>query len=237
MALAAHTGTAMIDAAGLYKLQTWFSPSYPVGAYSYSHGLENACETGLVTNVDQAVDWIGEIITSGNGFADAVFVNQCHQAIAGRDHSGLKDIAEYASAFCGSAELRLETRSQGAAFIDVIQKVEPNCGIDTLCKVWPGPYPYPLVIGAAAAALHINRSALTGAFLHGFAANLSSALVRIIPLGQSDGQRIIARLAPVVAKTTAKALSTRYQDLTTAAMMVDLTSMQHESQYTRLFRS
>jgi urease accessory protein len=221
----------------LYILQTWFSPSYPVGAYTYSHGLENAFETGLVTNVDQAVQWIGQIVASGNGFADAVFVSQCFKATSDNNETRLKDIAEYAIAFCGTAELRLETSAQGAAFIDVVQKVEPNAGLDVLCKIWPGPYAYPAAIGAAAGALAINRPSVIAAFLHGFVANLSSALVRAIPLGQTDGQRIIARLAPVVARSAAKADTIDYHDLTTSTLMVDLCSMQHESQYTRLFRS
>ena len=221
----------------LYKLQTWFSPSFPVGAYTYSHGLENAFETGLVANVDQAVDWIGEIISSGNGFADVVFALLAYETVADSNATELYNIAEFAAAFSSTKELRLESEAQGAAFIEIIQKVEPNTGIILLTDAWPGPYVYPVVIGAAAGAVGIDRHALATACLHGFVSNLASALVRIVPLGQTDGQRIIVRLSTVVELAVTNALSTGLDELTTSTLVVDLTSMHHETQYTRLFRS
>jgi urease accessory protein len=221
----------------LYKLQTWFSPSFPVGAYTYSHGLEYAFETGLVTNVDQAVDWIGEIISSGNGYSDVVFALLAHEAITNNDHEQLYKTAEFAAAFSGTKELRLESEAQGAAFIEIIQKVEPNSGIDLLTDIWPGPYVYPIAIGVAAGAIGIDRHAMATAILHGFVSNLASALVRIVPLGQTDGQRIIAQLSNVVETAVSNALSTGLDELSTSTLMVDLTSMHHETQYTRLFRS
>ena len=77
-----HTATTMTlsPQQALYKLQTWFSPSYPVGAYTYSHGLENAFETMLVTTVDQSIIWIGDILDHGSGFSDAVFLANSHFA-------------------------------------------------------------------------------------------------------------------------------------------------------------
>jgi len=221
----------------LYKLQTWFSPSYPVGAYTYSHGLEQAFETGLIDSLDQATDWISDIITGGNGFADAVFVCEAHRATGKEDDDRLAILSEYAVAFCGTKELRLESEAQGAAFIDVVQKVEPNGGLEKLTQIWSGPFPYCIAIGAAAGYLGIDLKATTTAYLHAFVSNLSSALVRIVPYGQTDGQRIIATLAPVVEEAVQKALTTNFEDISTSTLMVDLTSMQHENQYTRLFRS
>ncbi len=221
----------------LYTLQTWFSPSFPVGAYTYSHGLENAFEVGLVTNVDQAVEWIGKIITDGNGFADSVFMVEAQRAVGNKENSRLFEIAEFACAFTGTKELRLESEAQGSAFIETLQKVEPNAGLNLLIEIWPGPYVYPVTIGAAAGAIGIDRHALATAYLHAFVSNLTSALVRIVPLGQTDGQRIIAQLASRVEAAAGNALSTKIEDLTTSTLMVDLTSMHHETQYTRLFRS
>ena len=221
----------------LYMLQTWFSPSYPVGAYTYSHGLENAFETGLIKSLDDAVEWISDIISCGSGFADIVFLTEAHRAVSEGKFDRLSDIAEFATAFAGTAELRLESEAQGAAFIEIIQKVEPVSGIKTFTKKWPGPYPYSVVVGVAAGDLAVETRAVTIAYTHAFVANLASALVRIIPLGQTDGQRIIARLAPIVANAVERALETKLDDLSTSTMMVDLTSMQHENQYTRLFRS
>ena len=208
-----------------------------MGAYTYSHGLENAFEQGLVTNVDEAVDWIGEIISSGNGFADAVFASRAFEATANNSFDDLCKITEFAAAFSSTKELRLESEAQGAAFIEIIQKVEPNTGIDLLTNNWPGPYVYPVALGAAAGAIGIDPHALATAYLHGFVSNLASALVRIVPLGQTDGQRIIARLSNVVEQAVINALTTNITELSTSTLMVDLTSMQHEIQYTRLFRS
>lgn len=221
----------------LYTLQTWFSPSFPVGAYTYSHGLENAFEFGLVTDVDQAVAWIGEIVSSGNGFADSVFAVEAHRAVENADKARLREVAEFAAAFTGTKELRLESEAQGLAFIETLQKVEPNAGLNLLTEIWPGPYVYPVAIGSAAGSLGIDRHALATAYLHAFVSNLTSALVRIVPLGQTDGQRIIAQLGIRVEAAVVNALSTKIEDVATSTLMVDLTSMHHETQYTRLFRS
>lgn len=220
-----------------YKLQTWFSPSYPVGAYTYSHGLENAFEIEAIKNVTEAIDWISDIITNGNGLADAVFLAEAYNAAVDGNDEQLINITEYATAFCATAELRLESESQGAAFLEVIKNVETNPDLHKILTLCPPPYPYAVVVGAAAGAQAIPLPQLITAFLHSFVSNMSSALVRIVPFGQTDGQRIIAALAPLVAQTAQKAITTNYQNLTTSTMMVDLTSMQHETQYTRLFRS
>lgn len=221
----------------LYKLQTWFSPSYPVGAYTYSHGLENAFETGLVNNAEEAIAWIGDLISIGSGFADAVFLAAIHRAAMDGDFKRVAQIAELAVAFCGTRELRLESHSQGDAFLEILQKIEPMEALDKLTKYWSGPYPYCVVAGTACAGAKIDPSATVGAYLHGFVSNLSSALVRIIPLGQTDGQRIIAALAPHIGPIVVRAMETKPEDLSTSALMVDVTSIQHETQYTRLFRS
>ncbi len=238
MATAAPMGmimTSLLNQQALYKLQTWFSPSYPVGAYTYSHGLENAFEAGHVQNVDEAVAWISDIIGDGNGFADAAFVALVHRAICEKGDIG--EIAEYAAAFTGTKELRLESEAQGAAFIETIQKVEPNSGITLLTEQWPGPYAYAVAIGAAAGSIGMDRHATCTAYLHALTSNLASALVRIVPLGQTDGQRIIAQLGRTVEQTVKIALSIELHQISTSTLMVDLTSMNHETQYTRLFRS
>ncbi len=231
------TSTDMSSDSALYKLQTWFSPSYPVGAYTYSHGLETAFETGLVTNVDEAIHWIGEVIASGNGFADAVFVYHSHAATGEKDFRQLSKIAEFASAFCGTAELRLESHSQGQAFMQTIGKVAPSVAHAELKKRWHGPMPYSVVVGALAGEHAIDAKATLIAYLHGFVANLSSALVRLVPLGQSDGQIIISSLGNCVLEAAQRAMKTRLEDVATSTLMVDILSMQHETQYTRLFRS
>ncbi len=225
------------DEQARYKLQTWFSPSYPIGAYTYSHGLEAAFEAGLICNVDEAVSWISEIIANGNGFSDAVFLNIAHQCVRERDFDRLLYVTEFASAFCGTAELRLESFSQGLAFLDTRQKVDPSAMLNELQDWTGGPYPYSVVCGVAAAEIGILSKHTIIAFLHGFVANLASALVRIIPLGQSDGQRIIEAMEPIILDTAEKVIDTSLDELSVSTLMVELNSMRHETQYTRLFRS
>ena len=221
----------------LYKLQTWFSPSYPIGAYSYSHGLESAFHGGLINNGDDGIEWIGDIIRFGNGFGDAVFMQHSYAAAKSGNISQLIDICQLAIAYCGTAELRLESHSQGKAFIDILQKVEPSQILKSLQELWLGPYPYCVVAGAICGECEIDVRLALNAYLHGVLANLSSALVRLIPLGQTDGQRIIVALEETVEQAVERALETSIENLTTSTPMVEITSMRHETQYSRLFRS
>jgi urease accessory protein len=106
-----------------------------------------------------------------------------------------------------------------------------------LIAVWPGPCAYPVAVGAAAAGHRVALRPALLAFLHALAANLISAGVRLIPLGQTDGQRVLAALEPVIAATAARALSIPLDNIGGAAFRADLASLRHETQYTRLFRS
>lgn len=223
-----------ISGAALYKLMTWLSPSYPVGAYTYSHGLEYAVEAGWVTNAADTGAWITAITESGDGFVDAVIL--AHAYRAGNDADTLLGILEFSNAFIPTAELALETTMQGAAFLEITQNTWPHTALERLLSA-KGPYPYPFVVGVAAAAQEIPLAALLHAYFHAFAANMVSAAVRLVPLGQTDGQRIIAALAEKVAIIVERAIVTELDDLSTNTLMADIGSMKHETQYTRLFRS
>jgi len=119
----------------------------------------------------------------------------------------------------------------------MLTAIEGEKATHSLTSVWKGPFAYPVVAGAASAALHMPCELVLKAYLHGFVSNLASALTRIIPLGQTDGQCIIAALQSTVDSSADKALSTPLEELSTFTLMIDLTSMRHENQYTRLFRS
>lgn len=229
--------TAMTDSAALYRLLAWLSPGYPVGAYTYSHGLEFAVEAGLVVDRETACAWIADIVTHGAGYADTVFLAETHRAVIGRDTSRLAEVAEYAAAFNATRELALESQAQGQAFIEITARAWPTDALDTLRSAWDGPYAYPVAVGCAAAghALALPETAI--GYLQAFAANLISAAVRLVPLGQTDGQRITAAIEAPVLETAAYALSTRLDDVATASMIADICSMKHETQHTRLFRS
>ncbi|MEI8152135.1 MAG: urease accessory UreF family protein, partial [Hyphomicrobiales bacterium] len=102
---------------------------------------------------------------------------------------------------------------------------------------WTGPPAYPVAVGVAAAGHGISLEPALHAFLHAVTANLISAGVRLVPLGQSDGQRLLAALESVVKAAAQRALVTSLDEVGSAALRADLVSQLHETQYTRLFRS
>jgi urease accessory protein len=215
----------------------WTSPSYPTGAFAYSHGIEFAVEAGLVGDRIGLIDWIGHILLHGAGWSDAVLFARAYDAAIAGDPAALDEIADLAAALRGGSEAALESTQQGAAFLGTTRAAWPDMALDEFA-LRRGEAPIALTIAfAVASAGHIERASALAAMLAGFAANLVSAGVRLIPLGQTDGQRAVAELAPVVQAVVAHALDCPLDELGTAAPMVDWTGMRHETQYTRLFRS
>jgi len=215
----------------------WLSPAYPVGAFSYSGGIEWAVESGDTTNAESLKRWLTVMITEGGGFCDAVLFTHAHQAIAAGDDKALRVVAELAGAFAPSRERHLETAAQGRAFVEATRAAWPCAALDRLAAAWDGPVAYPVAVGVAAAGHGVALEPALGGFLHALTANLISAGVRLIPLGQTDGQRLLAAFEPIVAATAARALATSLDRIGGAAFRADLASMHHETQYTRLFRS
>jgi urease accessory protein len=230
-------GEDEVSSAALYRLMAWLSPAYPVGAFSYSSGLEWAVEAGDIPDAVALRRWLAVVIGEGGGFCDAVFFAHAHRAALSADDAALRDVAELAVAFAPSKERHLETTAQGRAFLDTTQAAWPCSALDHLVTAWPGPYAYPIAVAVAAAGHGIALAPASHAYLQAVAANLISAGVRLIPLGQTDGQRVLAALQPVIAATAARALATALADVGSAAFRADIASMRHETQYTRLFRS
>ena len=229
------TITTTTDA--VYRLLAWLSPSYPTGAFSYSHGLEYAVEAGLVTDRATLVDWVGHVLRHGAGWADAVLFARAYDAAAANDDDALDGIADYAAALRATSETALESTQQGQAFLAVTRAAWPDARLERFVERRAGAaITLPIALALAAADRVERRPALVG-LLHGFAAALVSAGVRLIPLGQTDGQRATADLEPTVLATVDAALACPLEALGMAAPMVDWTSMKHETQYTRLFRS
>jgi urease accessory protein len=229
--------TGACDPAALYRLMSWLSPAYPVGAFSYSGGLEWAVETGDVKDVDTLRDWLNVVLTHGGGLCDAVFFAQAHAAVRARDDKALCTVAELACAFAPSKERHLETTAQGRAFVDTTLAAWPCTALDRLLAAWTKPIAYPVAVAVAAAGHDIAVTPALNAYLHAVTANLISAGMRLIPLGQTDGQRVLAALAPVIAGAAEAALATPLDAVGAAAFRIDIASMRHETQYTRLFRS
>lgn len=219
----------------LLRLLSWLSPSFPVGAFAYSHGIETAVDAGLIRSAADLEGWIGAIISRGAGFADAVFLCHAWRAAACGDGAGLRRVQACAAAFRGSAEAALESAAQGRAFLTALAAGWPDLAVR---RDEAGTEPaYPCVVGAAAGLGGIPLPDAALAFLHAFATNLISAGVRLIPLGQRDGVHILAALAPVIQATTTRVVATGLDDLGTATVRVDWTMARHETQHVRLFRS
>jgi urease accessory protein len=215
----------------------WLSPSFPVGAFSYSSGIEWAVEAGDITDAAALRQWLAVVIAEGGVFCDAAIFANAHRAAQANDDGALRAIAEFAVALTPSKERHLETTSQGRAFIEAARAAWPCAALERLAATWDGAVAYPVAVAVTAAGHDVPLAPALQAYLHAAAANLISAGVRLVPLGQTDGQRVLAALEPVVAATAARAMATPLDDVGGAAFRADLAAMRHETQYTRLFRS
>jgi urease accessory protein len=228
---------ANLAASSLYRLMAWLSPAFPVGAFSYSSGIEWAVETGDIKDAATLNAWLGVMLAEGGGFCDAVLFAHTHRAVAGEDDQALCAVAELAAAFAPTKERHLETTAQGNAFVEATRAAWSCTALDQFKATWDGPVAYPVAVAVACGGHGIALEPSLSAYLQAVAANWVSAGVRLIPLGQTDGQRLLAALEPVVAATVQRALKAKLDDVGSAAFRADLASARHETQYTRLFRS
>ena len=232
-----HSAMPDSEAAALYRLMTWLSPAFPVGAFSYSSGIEWAVEAGDIADAASLRDWLVSMLADGSGFCDGVFLAHAHRAASSPGDPGLRDIAELAAAFVSSRERYLETSAQGRAFID-IARAAWNCdGLDQLVSRCDGAIVYPVAVGVVSAAHAIPLAPTVHAFFHAVVSNWISAGARLVPLGQTECQRVLAELEPIVVSTGKRALEASLDDLGSATFRADLAGLRHETQYTRLFRS
>jgi urease accessory protein len=221
------------------RLLTWLSPAFPVGAYSYSHGLEHAVEAGLVGDRATLVNWIEGILRYGAGRADGLFLLAAHRAAVASDRNELLRVAELAAAMRGSAELALESTAQGAAFLKAISSGWPHLAVTPAlrCLSRAPSLAYPVAVGTAASVAMIPEASALQAYLSAVGSNLVSAALRLAPIGQSDGIATLAALEPTIAEQTERLRAASFETVGSAALMVDWCSMKHETQETRLFRS
>jgi urease accessory protein len=229
-----------IPAMALLRLQSWLSPVFPTGAYSYSHGLEWAVEAGYMNDRKGLVDWLNADLCCGSGRNEAIFFYQAWRCAMKHDRARLFEIAELAAAFRGTSEFALESSQQAAACLTALRHVWPDTLLDWLLEILCEHHVRPVlavVLGVRSAKQGIPASLALPAFLQSYIANLVTAGVRLIPLGQIDGQLAIAELEQPILAASIHAKKDTIDDLGTAAFMVDLASMEHETQYTRLFRS
>src|SRR5262245_47156363 len=224
----------------LIRLQNWLSPAFPTGCYSYSHGLEWAIESHQIHHRTSLVDWLDADLRFGSARNDAIFFVEAWRCAAGGQHTRLLEIAELSAACRATSEFALEASQQGAACLATLRDVWRDPALDALSEglrqrsIQPV---LPIVIAVQSAAEGVPVGTALRALLCALVSNCVTASVRLIPLGQTDGQRALAELEHAVLEASERALTSGVDDLGSAALMVDLASMLHETQYTRLFRS
>jgi urease accessory protein len=229
-----------ISQLALLRQQSWLSPAFPVGSYSYSHGIEWAVQAGDIHDRKSLVDWLEADLCYGSGRNEAIFFTEAWRCRTEDDCEKLLKVAELAAAFRGTSEFALESSQQATACLATLRKVWPDPLIESLSELLSErgiPPALSVVLGVRAAQQRIPYDLAAPAFLQSYLANLVTAGVRLIPLGQTDGQLTIAGLEEAVLTASAQAEQATIRDLGSAAFMVDLASASHETQYTRLFRS
>jgi urease accessory protein len=212
-----------IDRSSLLLLLNWMSPTFPIGSFAYSHGLEQAIADRRIGTAEQVEHWIIELLQNGSGWNDAVLFANCWSG-------EVEDLNELALALAGSAERYMEATCLGRNF-------------NTAATVWTGrsmtdhSMTYPVAAGCACKAMEIPRADALLAFLQGFCAAQVSVAVRLVPLGQTSGLAIMRNLAPVVAETARRAQSASLDDLGGCCLSAEIAAMAHETLEPRIFRT
>jgi urease accessory protein len=212
-----------LDAASLLTLSRWLSPAFPTGAFGWSHGLEWAVRAGEVRDVTTLEGWLDALLRHGAGRGDAILLHAAYGA--GDD---LPDIADLALGLSSSRERRAETWAQGSALAGTLRAVE---GLDLPDMALP------VALGRAARLGGLLAAPVALVMLQATVTNLAQAAQRLMPLGQTDAQRVLLRLAPACAAVAAEAATATLDDLGSCAFALDIASMRHETMEPRLFRS
>jgi urease accessory protein len=218
-------------------LLLWLSPAFPVGAFAYSHGLEWAYEAGDVTDAASLAAWLADLAHFGAPHLDAALFAHAFRAAAAADWTALDAVNELAVALAGSAERRLETTAQGAAFRLAARAAWDCEALAQLAARDDQPLAYPVAVAAAAAGCGMALSRAAEAFVVGQFANLVSAATRLGVVGQTAGLKILAGILPELSVLARQASDTPLDDLGACALRSDIAAMRHETQYSRLFRS
>ncbi|MFI0397296.1 urease accessory protein UreF [Paracoccus jiaweipingae] len=223
MATGGPLDTAIKPAAARLLAVQMLSPAFPVGGFAYAQGLEWAMDQGAVRDAGGVARWLAEVLEYGAGWSDAVILSLALRP--GADHAALDDLAR---ALCLPAERLTETTEQGAAFARHAAALTGAPG-DALAL--------PVAVGRAMAGLDLPRAELIALFLHNQALNLTQAAVRFLPLGQTDGQKVLAGLGALILRLAARAADATQDDLGGCAIGADIAQMRHETMETRIFRT
>ena len=200
----------------------WMSPAFPIGAFAYSHGLEWAIDKGHVSNGEKLQKWITDLLEYGSLRTDAIFISLI---LRGHD---VRKMNELSMALCPAGERLLETKLQGSAFAKVIE------------DVWQqdiGELSLPIAVALASKNQSIEQDLILPAYLYAFCSNLISAAIRLIPIGQTEGQRIMLELYPTISDLVQTASDSEIDDLNSACFFSDVSAMEHEYLQPRIFKT
>lgn len=224
---------AAVDA----RLVLWMSPAFPTGGFAFSHGLEQAAAAGWVKDVATLEAWLSDTIAHGALRNDLILLRAARCAVIGGDLAELEAVNDLALAYQPAAERRLETVTQGNAFLGTILAAWPHPDLDAARSRVSGDIAYPVAVGAVTAAHDVPQQATLVAYAVAFVGNLASAAIRLSVVGQTDAQRVQAALLDVIETAAAAAAKATLDDLGGATLRADLAQLAHETLYTRLFRS
>ena len=213
----------MADPTDRLRLVQWLSPAFPIGAFAYSQGLEVAISDGDIKTGTDLEAWIAAILRHGSGRIDAILL-----AHARRPDADLAALTDLILALAPSAERVTELQEQGRAFALAISAIT---GADHPAR------PYPIAVGAATAALRVTTTEVLTLWLQGLSAQLTSAAVRFVPLGQTDGQKVLANLAPRITTLAAEYAEAPLSALHSSTIRADIAAMRHETLPVRIFRT
>ena len=208
-------------------LSALFSPSFPIGAFSYSHGLEAAIAASLVVDTKTAEKWIKTCLVSGSGRNDAIIFAHAWRA----EPDKREELNEIAFALCASAERDQEMRELGASFRDIATRVYQVRVTNKHSMA------YPVIAGAATRQLNCELLLSLVFFLQSFANNLISVVIRAVPLGQSEGQGILYRLIPWIEQLANETINASLDQIGGHAFLADHMAIKHETMETRIYRT
>lgn len=221
-------------------LQAWLSPSYPVGAYAYSHALEQEIETRRVHDGETLKAWLEDLLHWGAGRSDAILMGEVYRlletGVEAEKMTALADLAATATAMITSAEFRQESLQQGAAFLEITRSAWPHEQLEKFANQTKTT-PYCICVAVAGASHGVEQALLVQSCLLAMASNWVSAAVRLNAIGQSEGQRLVAALLPLVQDVTLGASAQTLDTLGSCTFMNDIASFRHQTQASRLFRS
>jgi len=221
------------SADGLLQLIWLASPALPVGGFSYSEGLEAAIEWAGLDGEAAVADWLAGQLHLSLARGDLAVVAQAIAAWSAGDRGRLKALDDWVFATRESAEFALQTEQMGRSFAEWL-KLHHADTVERFTGLSPS-YPVAFAFAASRAQASVRDGCL--AFAFGWAENMSAAAVKAVPLGQSAGQRILARLAREIPGAVAHAMSLADEDRQAFSPMLAVLSARHETQYSRLFRS